>query len=155
MAKKHKLDKKEAAVKPPFVMAAPNDDAAAFGWSLGKLRYPSKDSKPGDIWPGAGMFDFPVPYEIKQVYGHSIDFVNPAFLQLLFDSNPAIRKGVERVRAAGYTPEAIAKYRKIVLAEFESAIIPEITRRFAEIAQHVAEFYCARLAHIDTFGVEE
>jgi hypothetical protein len=155
MKRKLKLDKKPETVKPPFVMAEPNDDAAAFGWSLGKLRYPSQDSKPGDIWPGPCMFEVPVPYEVKQIYGHIIEFVNPAFVQLMLDSDADVRKGAEKVRRANYTPEAIAKYQKTIVAVFTAKIIPEIVKRFTAVAGNVAEFYAARLAHIDTFGAEE
>ena len=154
MKRKLKLDKKPETVKPPFVMAEPNDDAAAFGWSLGKLRYLSKDSKPGDVWPGACMFEVPVPYEVKQVYGHIIEFVNPAFVQLMLDSDPTVRSGAEKVRRAKYAPAAMAKYQKTILAVFTTKIMPEIIKRFTTVAGDVAEFYAARLAHIDTFGAD-
>jgi hypothetical protein len=152
--RKMTLDKVTRA-KPAFVMAEPNDDAAAFGWSLGKLRYPSQDSKPGDVWPGPCMFEVPVPYEVKQVYGHIIEFVNPAFVQLMLDSDPDVRKGAEKVRRAKYAPAAMAKFQKTILAVFTTKIVPEIVKRFTAVAGNVAEFYTARLAHIDTFGLEE
>lgn len=155
MAKKSKLDKKkkEDVVKPPFVMADPNDDAAAYGWTLGKLRYPG-EKVGGEQWPGAYVFDFPVEFAVRQMYGHSIEFASPSFLQLILDSEPAIRAGAEKVRAAGYTPEAIKKYRKTVIAVFQEKILPVIAERFEDVAGMVAEFYAARLAHIDTFGAD-
>jgi len=153
--RKAKLDTPIEKRKPKFRMEEPNDDAAAYGWALGKLRYPTSDSKPGDIWPGNGMFSVAAPIEVRQTYGHTIDFVCPAFLQLLLDASPAIREGAEKARAAKYSTAALAKYKKTVMKVFEATIIPEIERRFEEVAGAVAEFYAARLAHIDTFGVEE
>jgi hypothetical protein len=155
--KKHRLEKKVDVVKPPFMMADPNDDAAAYGWSLGKLRYPGDPDpeEPGTHWPGDHVFNVPTPLEVRQVYGHNIEFVCPAFVQLMLDAEPEIRKGAERVRKAGYTPEALAKYRKVVLAVFQEKILPQMVQRFEEVSGLVAEFYAARLAHIDTFGVEE
>ena len=155
--KKNRLDKKVVTVKAPFTMADPNDDAEAYGWSLGKLRYQGKPdpADPGAHWPGEHIFTIPTPLEVRQVYGHSIEFVCPAFVQLMFDSEPEIRKGAERVRAAKYSPEALKKYRKVVLTVFHEKILPQIVTRFEEVSGLVSEFYAARLAHIDTFGVEE
>jgi hypothetical protein len=150
-----KLDKQPPAPKPAFVMAEPNDDAAAFGWTLGKLRYLSKDAVNGERWPGPGVFDVPCTYEVRQVYGHIIEFVNPAYLQLQFDGNADIRKAAEKAREEGYTKEAIAKFRKVILRVFNEQVVPDMVKRFGAVAGLVAEFYCARLAHIDKFGVEE
>ena len=84
--KKNRLDKKVVTVKAPFTMADPNDDAEAYGWSLGKLRYQGKPdpADPGAHWPGEHIFTIPTPLEVRQVYGHSIEFVCPAFVQLMF-----------------------------------------------------------------------
>lgn len=155
--KKYRLDKKVDAVKPPFAMADPNDDAAAYGWSLGKLRYQGEpDPKdPGTHWPGVHVFNVPTPVAVQQVYGHNIEFVCPSFVQLMLDAEPEIRKGAERVRTAKYSPEALKKYRKVVMTVFQEKILPQIAARFEEVSGMVAEFYAARLAHIDTFGVEE
>ena len=152
---KTKLDKKPAGPKPKFVMAEPNDDAAAFGWTLGKLRYMSDEKINGERWPGRGVFDVPYDYATRQIYGHIIEFVNPAFLQIHLDSSPAVRKGAEQARAAGYTKEAIDKLRKIILKVFQEEVLPKIEAQFKNAAGMVSEFYCALLAHIDMFGVEE
>lgn len=141
--------------KPAYVMAEPNDDIAAFGWDLGKLRYPSKDSKPGDIWPGASMFELPNATELREAYGFDITFVNAKYVQVILDSDPDVRKGAEKVRAAGYTPEAIDAYSKIIVKAFQERVIPDMLARFKKVAGHVASFYSARLAHIDKFGVDE
>jgi hypothetical protein len=152
---KAKLDKPPAAPKPAFVMAEPNDDAAAFGWTLGKLRYLSEDEIDGERWPGRGVFDVPYSYEIRQTYGHIIEFINPTFLQIQLDSSQEIRSAAERARKAGYTQDAISKFKKVVVRVFNEQILPDIAKRFEKVAGMVAEFYCARLAHIDKFGVEE
>lgn len=136
-------------------MADPNDDAAAFGWTLGKLRYPGEKDGAGEAWPGAYVFQVPTPYEVRQIYGHNIEFVNPGFVQLLLDSEPDVRNGAEKVRAAGYTPEALKKYSKTVIKVFHEKVLPQIVERFEDVAPMIAEFYAARLAHIDKFGIED
>lgn len=152
---KTKLEKKPAGPKPAFVMAEPNDDAAAFGWTLGKLRYLSEDEVNGERWPGRGVFDVPYSYEARQTYGHIIEFVNPAFLQIQLDTNEEVRKAAEKAREDGYSEDAIAKFRKVIIRVFNEQVLPDIAKRFQKVAGMVTEFYCARLAHIDMFGVEE
>lgn len=152
---KTKLDKPPAAPKPDFVMAEPNDDAAAFGWTLGKLRYLSEEKINGERWPGRGVFDVPYSYEIRQTYGHIIDFINPAFLQIQLDGSQEIRDAAEKARKAGYTKAAISKFKGVVVRVFNEQVLPDIAKRFEKVAGMVAEFYCARLAHIDKFGVDE
>ena len=151
---KAKLDKQPAGPKPDFVMADPNDDAAAFGWTLGKLRYLAKDED-GESWPGRGIFDVPYSFETRQTYGHIIEFINPAYLQIQLDSSEEVRKGAEKARADGYTPDAIAKFKKIIIKVVTEQVLPDILAHFKKVAGMTAEFYCARLAHIDTFGAED
>jgi hypothetical protein len=158
MARKSKtqLDKKPPQPRPKFVMADPNDDAAAFGWTLGKLRYPGEEKDAnGDRWPGRGVFDVPCAYDVRQVYGHIIEFVNPAYVQLQLDGNVDVRAAAEKAREEGYTKDAIAKFQKVILRVFNEQIVPDMIKRFGAVAGLVTEFYCARLAHIDKFGVDE
>lgn len=141
--------------KPAYVMPEPNDDIAAFGWTLGKLRYPAEDSKPDDIWPGASVFEVPQNKELQNAYGFDITFIPTKFTQILLDNNQAVRAGAEKVRAAGYTKEALAAYKKTIIKAFEEDVVPAMLERFKAVAGHVAEFYAARLAHIDKFGIED
>lgn len=155
---KSKLDKpKERVPKPAYVMAPPNDDAAAYGWSLGKLRYrnPDADPKDKDPWPGPYIFAVPTDLETRQVYGHNMDFVSTGYVQLLMDSEKDIREGAEKVKEAGYTKEAVDQFRKTVNKVFRDKIVPDMIARFEEVSGLVAEFYAARLAHITKFGFEE
>jgi len=154
---KRKLDKKVAVPRPAYVMAPPNDDAAAYGWSLGKLRYPDPkaDPKEKDPWPGPYMFAVPTDLETRQMYGHVIEFINPNYLQLLLDAQPEIRAGAEKVKAAGYSPEAFKQFAKTVNTIFRDRILPDIAKRFEAVSGSVAEFYAARLAHIDKFGFDD
>ncbi|NDD53174.1 hypothetical protein EBZ39_04720 [bacterium] len=152
--KKSKKLSKKTTPRPKFVMAEPNDDAEAFGWTLGKLRHLVRD-RDGKKWPGRGVFDANYNYDTRQLYGHVIDFINPAFLQIQLDSNKAIRAGAIKVRDAGYTKEAIEKFQATVLRVFTEEILPDIAARFKPVAGLVAEFYAARLAHIEKFGNEE
>jgi hypothetical protein len=156
---KHKLDKKKEppAPRPKFVMAPPNDDAAAYGWALGKLRYPdpNADPKEKDPWPGPYVFAVPTDLETRQVYGHNLDFVSTGYLQLLFDSSPEIRAAAEKVRDAGYSKEAMTQFSATVRKVFRDKVISDMTKRFEEVAHLVAEFYAARIAHIEKFGAED
>ena len=152
-----KKEKKVAQPRPAYVMPPPNDDAAAYGWALGKLRYrdPAAHPKDKDPWPGPYVFAVPTDLATRQVYGHSIDFVNTGYLQLVLDAQPEIREGAEKVKAAGYTPEALEQFAKIVRRVFREKVLPEIATRFDAVTDLVAQFYAARLAHIDKFGFED
>lgn len=147
-----KLDIKKPEKTPPFVMPEPNDDAAAFGWSLDRLRYPSKDSTKTDIWPGRGVFEIAEAEEFRKTYGFNIEFVNPKFVQVMLDTSPDVRAAAEKCAKAGYTPKALKALRAVIYKEFTAVIVPEMIDRFQKVAGMVAEFYAARLAHIQTFG---
>jgi hypothetical protein len=156
MAKrKPKLDTPVPTKKPPFVMAEPNDDAAAFNWELRKLRHLSPDSKKGDVWPGRAIFHAESTLDDMQTYGHDLEFVNPGYLQMLLDRSPDVRAAAEKAREAKYSPDAIKQLRKTILRVFRDQILPGIDEQFTKISGMVAEFYAARLAHIDTFGFDD
>ena len=152
--RKMTLDKVDRP-KPAYVMPEPNDDIAAFGWDLGKLRYPAESSKKGDVWPGASMFELPFSKELQQAYGFDITFVTPKYVQILLDNDPEVRAGAEKVKAARYTQAALDEYRKTVIKAFQERVVPDMIARFEKVAGHVAGFYAARLAHITKFGVDE
>jgi hypothetical protein len=153
--KKHTLDKKEPAVKPPFNMAEPNDDLHAFAWAMDRMRYPSKDSKKGDVWPGASVFGVPEADAEKDTYGYNVAFVNGAYLQFMLDHCPGIRDAAQKCSEADYSEDSLAELRTAVMAAFRTVVLPDIAKRFKKISRLVAEFYAARMAHIETFGVEE
>lgn len=154
MARKEK-EKTKAAPRPKYVMPEPNDDAAAYGWDLGKLRYPSKDSTKGDVWPGRNMFEIAGAEAFIPVYGFDIHFVCAKFVQLVFDSEPAIMEGAKKVRDAGYTKAALEEYNKTVQRVFAKVVVPQMITYFNNMSQSVAEFYAARLAHITKFGDDD
>ena len=156
MAKlKRKLDKKEPTIKPPFNMAEPNDDLHAFGWSMDRMRYPAKDSKPGDVWPGASVFGVPESDAVRDTYGHNVNFLNAPYLQFMLDQVPEIRTAAEKCSAAKYSPESIYALRKAILKACLTKVMPDMERRFKKISGLVADFYAARLAHIETFGFDD
>lgn len=153
---KSKPDKKkpERVPRPAFVMKPPNDDAAAYGWSMGKLRHknPAADPKDKDPWPGPYVFAVPTDLETRQVYGHNMDFINTGYVQLLMDSEIEIRKGAEAVKEAGYSAASLEEFAKVVNKVFRDKIVPDMVKRFSDVSRLVAEFYAARLAHITKFG---
>lgn len=156
MAKtKRSLPKNEPAVAPPFNIAPPNDDLHAFGWSMDRMRYPSKDSKPDDVWPGPSIFSVPEAAAFKDLYGFNVEFINAKYLQFMLDCAPGVRKAALRCAAENYSPEALAALRKNILIAFRELIVPDMTKRVQKIAALLADFYAARLAHIETFGAED
>lgn len=155
MAKKHTLEKKKPGKRPPYVMPAPNDDAEAYGWSLAHLRLPDKDETTGEIWPGRSLFDVKRDLDKMLRYGMEANFVCPHYLQYMLDQIPEVKKGVEKVRAAGYSPEALEKLAKLIVKVFEEHIVVDVITRFYKAAPTVAQFYAAHLAHVDTFGEKE
>ena len=87
MAKQKRTAKQPEIKKAPFVMAEPNDDAAAFGWKLGNLRNPTPVDEHGDIWPGKPVFQIEEEAELRDYYGFDINFVNPKFVQVMLDGS--------------------------------------------------------------------
>jgi hypothetical protein len=152
---KRQLDKPKAGPKPPFIMAEPNDDLHAFGWSMDRMRYPSKDSKPKDVWPGASVFGVPEADEYRDTYGFNVAFLNAPYLQFMLDQVPEIRAAAEKCAAAKYSAESVAALRKAALTAFRTVVMPDMEARFKKIAGLVADYYAARLAHIETFGFDE
>ena len=133
-------------------MPEPNDDMAAYGWDLGKLRYPAADSAPNDIWPGRSMFEVAEAKELADTYGFDIQFVCPKFVQVLLDQEKEIMDGAQKARNAGYTKAALEEFADTVRSVFRLVVLPQIAERFNEVSQSVAGFYAARLAHITKFG---
>lgn len=156
MAKiKRTLDIKKPDKLPPFMMAEPNDDAAAFGWSLDKLRYPAEDSTKGDVWPGRPVFQVEEANDLRDMYGFDIDFVNAKFVQVMLDNSQKVRAAAEKCAAAKYSEESRANLRRVIMAEFKEVVLPEMLARFKKVSGLVADFYAARLAHLMTYGPEE
>lgn len=156
MAKiKRTLDVKKPDKMPPFVMAEPNDDAAAFGWSLDRLRYPAEDSTKEDVWPGSPIFSIEEEKELRSVYGFNIEFVNPKFVQVVLDNSEKVRAAAQKCADSKYSPESRNELRKVVMAEFRDVVVPEMLARFKKTAGLVADFYAARLAHLLTYGPDE
>lgn len=154
MKNKRTLDKKPPSKKAPFVLDEPNDDIDAYGWALKRLRRPSKDSD-GTVWAGRPLFDYPQDLKSMNIYGPEVQFLDPQYLQLMFDKIPEINKAVEKVRAAGYTPAALEKLTKLIVKHFEETVLVDIVQRFFQTAPLIAQFYAARLAHLYTFGPEK
>lgn len=148
--KKHTLPKRPPQKRVPFKMKDPNDNLDAYGWSLQSLRHLSADGQT------AGRPVFTVPADIKTMrkYGIDLEFLNPKYLQYALDQKPEIKAGVEKVRAAGYTPEALEKFNDTVVKVFEEQVLVEIVQQFFKVAPLVAQFYAAKRAYEDVHGVE-
>lgn len=156
MARKHTLKDPNAlkAPKPAYVMPAPNSDIEAYGWDMSKIRYPDpKSDSPKDPDPGPPVFSAPdATWEMRQRYGHDIEFICPAYLQMMLDHSTAVRDAALAAHEARYTKEAIAKIQVAVETEFTKKILPEIAKNFGQVSEMVAQFYAARVAHIKKFG---
>ena len=156
-SRKKKKPAAEPAVKqeqPDFNMAEPNDDMAAFGWDLGRLRYKSKDSTKNDIWPGRSMFEIEEAEDLVDTYGYNIEFINPKFLQIMLDVSPAVRRQLIAVKRANYSPRALSKLAAVISKVVEEDIVPEMLQRLSGVMPAIAQFYAARLAHVDKFGAD-
>lgn len=153
--KKNTLGLKPPTVKPPFNLPEPNDDLHAYGWSMDRLRYPSKDSTKTDIWPGRSVFDVDTENALRETYGFNIEFMNPKYLQAMLDSSPKIMAACQKAAEAKYSEDSIADLRRVVLAEFRDLVLPDIATRFKKIAGTVGQFYAARMAHVQTFGAAD
>lgn len=152
---KRSLPAHEPSIKPPFNLAAPNDDLHAFGWSMNRMRYPAKDSTPDDVWPGQSIFHVEEADEFKDTYGFGVEFVNAAYLQFMLDCAPNVRKAAVRCAKEKYSPDAIRNLQKNIFAAFRDNVVPDMTARLQKISRLLAEFYAARLAHIETFGSDD
>lgn len=150
--KKHTLPKKAPSKRAPYVMKAPNDNLEAYGWSLQWLRYQAADDPQ---IAGRPVFNLAADLKTIKRYGVDLSFIDPKYIQYMLDQRPEIKKGAEKVRAAGYTPEALEKFRDTVVKAFENHVLIDICQQFFKVAPLVAQFYAAKLAHEDTFGVEE
>lgn len=153
--KKNTLGLKPPTVKPPFNLPEPNDDLHAYGWSMDRLRYPSKDSTKTDIWPGRSVFDVDTENALRDTYGFNIEFMNPKYLQVMLDSSPKIMAACQKAAEAKYSEDSIADLRRVVLAEFRDLVLPDIATRFKKVAGMVGQFYAARMAHVQTFGAAD
>lgn len=147
--------KKEDTKKPPFVMPEPNDDAAAFGWSLGNLRCPGEVDNQGDVWPGKPVFQIEEENELRDAYGFDINFINAKFVQVMLDGSEDVANATKKAARAGYTPKSRAALKRVIMREFAEQIAPAMIARFNAVADYVADFYSARLAHIQTFGQDD
>jgi len=155
MAKKHSLDK-QSFPKPAYVMPAPNDDIAAYGWDLRRIR--EADPKSLDKKnPDQGKPIFSAPQEtLKTIvrYGCDAHFICPKYLQILLDQSEELRKVVVAAAENKYRAADIDAIEATVNKLFAEVIIPDIEKNFARISRTVAQFYAARLAHIRKFGSE-
>lgn len=157
MAKKldRKLPVQPPQPKPAYSMPEPNDDMAAFGWDLSKVRFPAPGLKRGDVWSGPPIFSVPITIEIVNKYGPDMSFLHPRFIQLCLDSSPEVQEAAESAKAARYTVAAINNLQKTILSVFHDKILPDIIRRFENVSDGVAQFYAARLAWTTKFGEDE
>lgn len=148
--KKHTLEKKKPTKRPPFVMKEPNDNLEAYGFSLRHLRHRTDDGL-----AGRPLFQIATDIKAMAKYGVELEFLDPEYLHYMLDQRPEIKKGAEKAKAAGYTPEALEKFKNTVVKVFEEHVLVDIVQRFFKVSPLVAQFYAARLAYQDTFGADE
>jgi hypothetical protein len=131
-------------------MKEPNDNLEAYGFSLRTLR----DRTELDL---AGRPLFQIAIDIKEMrkYGVELEFLDPNYLHYMLEQRPEIKKGAEKARAAGYSPEALEKFKNTVVKVFEEHVLVDIVQRFFKVSSLVAQFYAAKLAYEDTFGRDD
>jgi hypothetical protein len=99
----------------PFNLPEPNDDLAAYGWHMNRLRYPSKDSKPGDVWPGASIFSVEEAEKLSDEYGMDVWFMHPQYLQYMLDRSVDVQNAVLSCKKKKYSNDSIVELRKAVM----------------------------------------
>jgi hypothetical protein len=155
MSKKKKLsrtlDPQPRKRRAKFVMARPNDDIDAYGWSLKNVRTPTEDK---DI-AGRPVFHVPVSIEDIRRYGTEVQFLCPEYVQMQLDNCPSVTGALEKAKAASWTPEALKKLQDAVIKVFSEKVLVDVAGHFYAIAPVVAEFLAARAAHRDMFGHED
>lgn len=156
MAKKHELAHVDK-VKPAYLMPAPNDDAAAYGWDLSKLRYPdpkSPDKKDPD--PGRHMFNAPQENgNTMHRYGHNAVFLCPKYLQIILDQSKALHAAAKNAAENRYRASDIDEIQAVVDKVFKETVLPDIVANFEKVSRAIAQFYAARMAHVKKFGRED
>jgi hypothetical protein len=155
MAKKHTIEK-QSRPRPAYVMPAPNDDIAAYGWDLRQIREP--DAKSADKKdPDKGKPIFSAPQETLRTmerYGCDAHFLCPKYLQILLDHSDELRKVTMQAAENKYRVSDIDEIEATLKKIFEEIVLPDIVSNFNRIARPIAQFYAARLAHIRKFGSE-
>lgn len=131
-------------------MPAPNDNLEAYGFTLAALRYRTDDGV-----AGRPLFQIPISIDDIAKYGVELMFAEPKYLHYMLDRHPDIKKGAEKAKAAGYTPEALEKFKGTVVRVFEEYVLVDIVQRFFKVSPFVAQFYAAQRAYKDTFGDDE
>lgn len=151
MAKKklsRTLDPQPRKRRPKFVMAKPNDDLDAYGWSLKNVRMPTDEK---DI-AGRPMFHVKLNIDAIKRYGTEVQFLCPAYIEMQLDKCAGMTSAVAKAKAAGWTPEALKKLTDTVVKTFNELVLVDIAQQFYDIAPMVAEFYAARDAYRELYG---
>jgi hypothetical protein len=156
MAKKHKLDVSDKP-KPAYLMPAPNDDMAAYGWDLNKLRLadPKSEDKKD---PDKGRSMFGAPQETMQTmhrYGHDAMFICPKYLQILLDQSKELHMAAKAAAEHRYRASDIDEIQTVVDRVFKEKVLPDIIANFEKVSRAIAQFYAARMAHVKKFGSED
>lgn len=155
MAKK---EKRKLDVPPPpkvpFNLPEPNDDLAAYGWHMNRLRYPAKNSTPGDVWAGASIFAVEEAEKASDEYGMDVWFMQPPYLQYMLDRSVDVQNAVLACKKKKYSNDSIVALRKAIMKAVRELVLPDIEQRMKQISVFVAAYYAAKMAHIDTYGFE-
>lgn len=156
MAKKQKrkLDAPPPQPKVPFNLPEPNDDLAAYGWHMNRLRYPSKNSTPGDVWAGTSIFAVEEAEKDSGEYGMDVWFMHPPYLQYMLDHSVDVQNAVLACKKKKYSNASIVELRKAVMKAVHELILPDIEQRLKQISVFIAAYYAAKMAHIDTYGFD-
>lgn len=138
--------------KVPYNLPEPNDDLAAYGWQMNRLRYPAKDSKPDDIWPGESVFSVPEAKEFRDEYGIDVSFICPHYLQFMLDRSVVVQKATLNCKRKKYSNDSVLELRKAIMQTMRDVVLPDIAQRMKKASVFVAAYYAAKMAYVDTHG---
>lgn len=156
MAKRTRNKKTSPTAKkqhgPAYNLPEPNDDLAAYGWHMNRLRYPAEGGDEKDIWPGKSIFSEPDAAEFRQEYGIDVNFVCPAYLQFVLDRSPALQNAVYAASKNGYNEKSLEDLQEAVRVSVRKVLIPHMQQRLAAIADYIAGYYAAKMAYVEQYG---
>lgn len=147
--------KAQAELKVPYNLPEPNDDCAAYGWHMNRLRYPTTGTDKNDIWPGPSIFDVEEAREYRKEYGFDVQFACPAYLQFMLDHSRLMQQAVYLAAKNKYSAASVKKIEAAVKKSISEILIPDIETRLHAVAGYIAGYYAAKMAYIETYGAAD
>jgi len=155
MAKKAKKTTAKRVRGPAYNLPEPNDDLAAYGWHMNRLRYPAETEDKKDLWPGRSIFSVPEAEEFRREYGIDVNFVCPAYLQFILDRSPDMQTAVAEVSAKKYDEQSLKNLREAVAKSIAKVLVPHMKKCLEDVTDYIAGYYASKMAYIERYGAAD